>query len=107
MGKDKEPAASSVDQEPAASSAGTPDDDKKLTFSEIWKEGDEEGDGDWLNGQGLKFHTTADKAFSMDSKKFKETLQSSESGQNREAEAEQARRRGEAKMEEFRRSRKA
>ena len=34
--------------------------------------GDEE-EGSWLEGAGLKFHTTADKAFSMAKQRFKES----------------------------------
>eukprot|EP00929_Paragymnodinium_shiwhaense_P054192 TRINITY_DN27155_c0_g1_i1.p1 TRINITY_DN27155_c0_g1~~TRINITY_DN27155_c0_g1_i1.p1 ORF type:complete len:259 (-),score=74.27 TRINITY_DN27155_c0_g1_i1:226-1002(-) len=81
----------------------TPDDDKRLGFNDIWQEGDEEGDTDWLNGNGLKFHTTADKAFSMDQKKFKEATDSSKgTAQNREAVAEQAKRQSEIRMADFR-----
>merc|ERR1712216_473997 len=53
----------------SASAANCPDNDERLSFSDIWKEGEEESTSDWLSGSGLKFHTTADKAFSMDSKR--------------------------------------
>eukprot|EP00927_Polykrikos_kofoidii_P068557 TRINITY_DN63905_c0_g1_i1.p1 TRINITY_DN63905_c0_g1~~TRINITY_DN63905_c0_g1_i1.p1 ORF type:complete len:252 (-),score=47.59 TRINITY_DN63905_c0_g1_i1:93-848(-) len=78
--------------------------DEKVTFSQIWQEGEEESTADWLTGGGLKFHTTADKAFAMDSKRFKETLDTSDKRDNREALAEDARRRGEMKMADFRHS---
>lgn len=91
----------------AAASSVAPDAEKKLTFNEIWKEGEGEAEEDWLGGKGLKFHTTADKAFAMDSKKFKEATQTSDSSENREAAAAQAKKQGEMKMEEFRRSKKA
>mmetsp|Transcript_2278 Transcript_2278/g.8938 ORF Transcript_2278/g.8938 Transcript_2278/m.8938 type:complete len:257 (-) Transcript_2278:117-887(-) len=84
-----------------------PDEDERITFAEIWKEGDEEGDSDWLTGGGLKFHTTADKAFSMDSKRFKESAAATGmSAENAEAEAERSRKRAEMRMAEFRRNQK-
>ena len=61
-----------------------------LTFGIIWRSeqwdhlcdvqtctpygalGGDEEDGGWLEGGGLKFHTTADKAFSMAKQRFKE-----------------------------------
>lgn len=51
-----------------------PDFDERLTMNEIWKagEGGDEEDGGWLEGGGLKFHTTADKAFSMAKQRFKD-----------------------------------
>lgn len=101
--------ANPVAADPAIGStkkAATPDEDVRLGFNDIWKEGDEETDSDWLSGKGLKFHTTADKAFSMDSKKFKESVQTFDPLGNREANADQDKRRGEMKMEEFRRNRK-
>jgi len=55
-----------------------PDFDERLTMNEIWKAGEGDGapggdeDGSWLEGGGLKFHTTADKAFSMAKQRFKE-----------------------------------
>lgn len=80
--------------------------DKKVTFSEIWKEGDEESEKDWLGGGGLKFHTTADKAFSMDSGRFKEACASKVSAENREAAADEAKKRGEIRMANFRHGKK-
>mmetsp|Transcript_35382 Transcript_35382/g.75432 ORF Transcript_35382/g.75432 Transcript_35382/m.75432 type:complete len:241 (+) Transcript_35382:129-851(+) len=89
----------------APTKAKTPDEDERLSFNDIWKEGEEEGDADWLSGGGLKFHTTADKAFAMDSKKFKEsTASSSTAAGNAEAEAERSRKRAELRMAEFKRS---
>lgn len=82
------------------------DSDRRIAFAEIWKEGDEESSSDWLSGGGLKFHTTADKAFSMDSKRFKEIVECHDPLENQEAAAERARKRGERKMEDFRRSQK-
>lgn len=35
------------------------------TFAAIWQEGEEEGDEDWLDGGGLKFHVSGDKAFKL------------------------------------------
>ena len=34
------------------------------TLASYWEEGNEEEDKDWLNGSGLKFHTSGDKAWS-------------------------------------------
>jgi len=49
--------------------------DKEVgTLSAIWEEGDDEGDDDWLAGGGLKFHTSADKAFKMESIKARENF---------------------------------
>lgn len=90
----------------AATAPRTPDEDERLSFADIWKEGEEESSSDWLSGRGLKFHTTADKAFSMDSKRFKEVADARNSVENMEAAAERARKQGEAKMRDFRRSHK-
>lgn len=81
-----------------------PDADERVSFSEIWAEGDEESSADWLSGKGLKFHTTADKAFSMDQKKFKEAVEVFDPLENREAQADRAKKRNEMRMEEFRRA---
>merc|ERR1712176_447985 len=59
----------------ASTSAPGEDPEERKTLSDLWKEGDEEADSDWLSGTGLKFHTTADKAFAMDSKRFKDISQ--------------------------------
>lgn len=83
-----------------------PDADEKVSFSEIWAEGDEESSADWLSGKGLKFHTTADKAFSMDQKKFKEAVEVFDPLENREAQADRAKKRNEMRMEEFKRAQK-
>lgn len=45
------------------------------TFAAIWEEGEEELDKDWLNGGGLNFHTSADKAFKLQADKARETLE--------------------------------
>jgi len=50
-------------------------DKEEGTFSAIWDEGDEEGDEDWLSGAGLKFHTSADKAFKLEAMKAREQLE--------------------------------
>eukprot|EP00933_Yihiella_yeosuensis_P034679 TRINITY_DN2815_c1_g3_i4.p1 TRINITY_DN2815_c1_g3~~TRINITY_DN2815_c1_g3_i4.p1 ORF type:complete len:259 (-),score=86.41 TRINITY_DN2815_c1_g3_i4:113-889(-) len=84
-----------------------PDDDERLSMNEILNraEGEEGDDNDWLGGKGLKFHTTADKAFSMDQKKFKETVQSKDGeAKNRELLADQAKKKAELRMAEFRRT---
>mmetsp|Transcript_22641 Transcript_22641/g.52825 ORF Transcript_22641/g.52825 Transcript_22641/m.52825 type:complete len:272 (+) Transcript_22641:80-895(+) len=97
-------AVAEPEQKEEGSKPAVEDPDNPITFSQIWQEGDEQGSGDWLTGQGLKFHTTADKAFAMDSRRFKEAVEGQEGAENREALAEQARRRGEAKMAEFKHS---
>merc|ERR1712008_569158 len=51
-----------------------PDYDERKTLNDIWKQGEEDSTDDWLSGKGLKFHTTSDKAFAMDAKKFKEAV---------------------------------
>mmetsp|Transcript_37843 Transcript_37843/g.87885 ORF Transcript_37843/g.87885 Transcript_37843/m.87885 type:complete len:508 (+) Transcript_37843:13-1536(+) len=45
------------------------------TFAAIWDEGDEESTADWLSGTGLKFHTSSDKAFKLESLKARENLE--------------------------------
>mmetsp|Transcript_42198 Transcript_42198/g.94888 ORF Transcript_42198/g.94888 Transcript_42198/m.94888 type:complete len:505 (-) Transcript_42198:54-1568(-) len=45
------------------------------TFSAVWEEGEEESTTDWLSGGGLKFHTSADKAFKLESLKAREQLE--------------------------------
>eukprot|EP00933_Yihiella_yeosuensis_P017112 TRINITY_DN14388_c0_g2_i1.p1 TRINITY_DN14388_c0_g2~~TRINITY_DN14388_c0_g2_i1.p1 ORF type:complete len:511 (+),score=136.56 TRINITY_DN14388_c0_g2_i1:65-1597(+) len=45
------------------------------SLSAIWEEGDEEVDKGWLNGGGLKFHTTGDKAYEIASRKANSTLE--------------------------------
>ncbi|CAK9060641.1 Pentatricopeptide repeat-containing protein At2g31400 [Durusdinium trenchii] len=79
-----------------------PDFDERLTMNEIWKagEGGEEDSGDWLEGQGLKFHTTADKAFSMASQRFKD---SNVEVENRELAASFVKKQSELRMAEMRR----
>lgn len=86
----------------AAAAANCPDNDERLSFNDIWKEGEEESTSDWLNGGGLKFHTTADKAFSLESKRFKE-MDSGNAAQNREAAADQEKKQAEMRMREFKR----
>jgi len=87
-----------------------PDSDPKLTMNDIWKasEADDDAEGsDWLKGgPGLKFHTTADKAFGMDHKKFKEAVEGHEHLENNEAGADLAKRKSELRMAEFRRGEK-
>mmetsp|Transcript_28836 Transcript_28836/g.66468 ORF Transcript_28836/g.66468 Transcript_28836/m.66468 type:complete len:243 (-) Transcript_28836:63-791(-) len=84
------------------------DPDNPISFSQIWQEGDEQTSENWLAGGGLKFHTTADKAFAMDSRRFKESVETQDaSAENREAMAEIARKRGESKMAEFKYSKGA
>mmetsp|Transcript_60679 Transcript_60679/g.112575 ORF Transcript_60679/g.112575 Transcript_60679/m.112575 type:complete len:240 (+) Transcript_60679:75-794(+) len=96
-------AIASKEQKPAVE-----DPDNPITFAQIWQEGDEQTSENWLEGGGLKFHTTADKAFAMDSRRFKETVESQDaSAENREAMAEIARKRGESKMAEFKYSKGA
>ena len=56
--------------------------------------GDEE-EGGWLEGGGLKFHTTADKAFSMAEKRFKDSEVDVE---NREKAAAEVKRQSEMRM---------
>lgn len=84
-----------------------PDLDERLSMNDIWKasEGDEEGSGDWLQGNGLKFHTTADKAFSMAAKRFKESVECHDPLAG-EAAADQAKKRSELRMAEMRRQTK-
>jgi len=55
--------------------------DMEGTSNQLWKaaglgsdEEDEDDLGDWLNGGGLKFHTSADKAYKISYMKSKETL---------------------------------
>merc|ERR1712232_1062051 len=84
----------------ASISAPGEDPDERKTLSDLWKEGDEEADSDWLSGTGLKFHTTADKAFAMDSKRFKDISQNTGAAENREAVAVQAKKRSEIRMRE-------
>lgn len=103
--------AKAAGQSGGSSSSGAtapqpPDADEKVSFSEIWAEGDEESSADWLSGKGLKFHTTADKAFSMDQKKFKEAVEVFDPLENREAQADRAKKRNEVRMDEFRRAQK-
>lgn len=45
------------------------------TFASIWEEGDDEVDKDWLLGDGLKFHVSADKAFKLKSDKDRARLE--------------------------------
>merc|ERR1719401_2312132 len=45
------------------------------TVAAIFDEGVEETSSDWLSGDGLKFHTSSDKAFRLDHFKARETLQ--------------------------------
>lgn len=45
------------------------------TFAAIWQEGDDEIDGDWLDGHGLKFQASADKAFKLRTDKEKSRLE--------------------------------
>lgn len=84
-----------------------PDKDEKLSMNDIWKasEGDDETSGDWLEGKGLKFHTTADKAFSMAAKRFKETVECHDPLAG-EAAADHAKKRSELRMAEMRRQTK-
>jgi len=81
-----------------------PDFDERLTMNEIWKAGEGGGDdedGGWLEGAGLKFHTTADKAFSMAKQRFKEADTSSVPD-NREVAASIAKKQSELRMSEMR-----
>ena len=55
----------------------------------------------WLGGDGLKFHTTADKAFSMAANRFKES--DGPAVENREVAASIAKKRSEVRMAEMRR----
>ena len=67
---------------------------------------DEDGSaGDWLGGDGLKFHTTADKAFSMANKRFKDA-DGPDVAANREVAASIAKKQSEARMAEMRRQQK-
>mmetsp|Transcript_63281 Transcript_63281/g.150934 ORF Transcript_63281/g.150934 Transcript_63281/m.150934 type:complete len:504 (+) Transcript_63281:98-1609(+) len=73
-------------------------DKEEGTFSAIWEEGDEESTTDWLAGGGLKFHTSADKAFKLESLKAKEQLEIFDplaAKGNNEVMAEQRKRRSE------------
>lgn len=45
------------------------------TFAAIWREGDEEADEDWLEGAGLKFHVSGDKAFKLASQREGKALE--------------------------------
>eukprot|EP00931_Biecheleriopsis_adriatica_P087427 TRINITY_DN618_c1_g1_i2.p1 TRINITY_DN618_c1_g1~~TRINITY_DN618_c1_g1_i2.p1 ORF type:complete len:267 (+),score=94.72 TRINITY_DN618_c1_g1_i2:38-838(+) len=87
------------------SKASTPDSDERLSMNDIWKAGeaDEEEGGNWLDGKGLKFHTTADKAFSMAKGRFKEAVECHDPLENREAAADLAKKRSELRMAEMRR----
>mmetsp|Transcript_4114 Transcript_4114/g.7536 ORF Transcript_4114/g.7536 Transcript_4114/m.7536 type:complete len:254 (+) Transcript_4114:58-819(+) len=80
------------------------DSDERLSMNDIWKAGegadDDHSAADWLGGQGLKFHTTADKAFSMAEKRFKET-DGPDVVANREAAASLAKKRSEMRMAEM------
>jgi len=101
------PSAAAAGPAPAEGKGrGKGDVDEKITFSEIWQEGDEESAADWLGGGGLKFHTTADKAFSMDARRLKDSTERRDVNENSEAAAERNRKRGEMRMEEFRRNQK-
>lgn len=82
-----------------------PDFDPRLTMNEIWKagEGGDEEEAGWLEGGGLKFHTTADKAFSMAQQRFKDSETSVE---NRELAASVAKKQSELRMAEVRRGTK-
>merc|ERR1712203_1349696 len=62
MGKDK----TAVSEKPKA---------EQGTFAAIWQEGEEEIDTDWLDGGGLKFHVSADKAFKPIYDKSKQNLE--------------------------------
>jgi len=76
--------------------------DLEGTFAAVWKEGDEESTSDWHATHGLKFHTTADRAYAMDALRAKETLETFDphgSAGNRELVAEKAKRQSELLME--------
>mmetsp|Transcript_40616 Transcript_40616/g.73120 ORF Transcript_40616/g.73120 Transcript_40616/m.73120 type:complete len:250 (-) Transcript_40616:56-805(-) len=83
------------------SEGSTPDSDERLTMNDIWKQAEEDTTENWLDGGGLKFHTTADKAFSMASGRFKEATASKEQVENREAEADLAKKRSALRMAEM------
>ncbi|CAJ1412524.1 unnamed protein product [Effrenium voratum] len=78
-----------------------PDADERLTMNEIWKagEGGDEEAGDWLGGEGLKFHTTADKAFAMANQRHKQSEE--EQIANREQAAALAKKRSEQRIAEM------
>jgi len=78
---------------------GAVDPDKRLTFADIWQEGEEESSTDWLRGSGLKFHTTADRAYEMAEKRFKESVETCDPLENRELAAQANKRRGELLVE--------
>jgi len=58
-----------------AKEAGKGNDAEEGTFAAIWQEGDEDGEEDWLGGDGLKFHVSADKAFKLESLKARDNLE--------------------------------
>ena len=67
---------------------------------------DEDGSAaGWLGGDGLKFHTTADKAFSMAAKRFKDS-DGPDASENREVAASIAKKRSEMRMAEMRQQQK-
>mmetsp|Transcript_79131 Transcript_79131/g.218962 ORF Transcript_79131/g.218962 Transcript_79131/m.218962 type:complete len:226 (-) Transcript_79131:200-877(-) len=81
-----------------AASAAEPAAELRGTFAEVWHEGDEQSAADWHTSSGLKFHTTADKAYAIDARRAKEHLETFDplgAGGNREVVAEKAKRRGE------------
>ena len=47
--------------------------DRGVAFSRRHLLGGDEDDAAWLEGGGLKFHTTADKAFAMAQQRFKDS----------------------------------
>jgi len=69
---DANTADAEVRVEKAASAREKADDG---TFAALWQEGDEAADEDWLNGNGLKFHVSADKAFKLDRDRAEKTLE--------------------------------
>mmetsp|Transcript_24205 Transcript_24205/g.43304 ORF Transcript_24205/g.43304 Transcript_24205/m.43304 type:complete len:526 (-) Transcript_24205:15-1592(-) len=69
---DEEPAEEPKKKEPEVSKKKKGDAE---TIAFMWEEGDEETDKDWLTGGGLKFQTSADKAFKVGSQKASKTLE--------------------------------
>eukprot|EP00930_Biecheleria_cincta_P080215 TRINITY_DN68339_c0_g1_i1.p1 TRINITY_DN68339_c0_g1~~TRINITY_DN68339_c0_g1_i1.p1 ORF type:complete len:242 (+),score=71.62 TRINITY_DN68339_c0_g1_i1:129-854(+) len=108
MKEDEAKALAKTSSSSGVAAEKTPDLDERLSMNDIWKasEGDDESDGgDWLQGKGLKFHTTADKAFSMAAKRFKESVECHDPLAG-EAAADQAKKRSELRMAEMRRQNK-
>merc|ERR1712151_510734 len=98
----KEPVSDDKEKERAMKAAQTKPKAEENTLAAIWQEGDEAIDEDWLDGNGLKFHVSADKAFKMRTESEKKRLEIFDplaASGNKDVIAEEQKKRSNTKMQ--------